>query len=193
MVVRMHNLSKWSRLEPGHALELKGDTLRKIRLEVNCDQPTSFYVGEGAGAVLLGVVQGLELFEFSAEGDVLVVPTTEGDVFYYTVDGGVDATDSLERSFTTLANRRTRNPQLELILWKQEQNMRRRELAIAEEVAAMRAMVAERQGADAETGEVKDEQPAVGAGDGAGGASGAAEASGGAAAPEKVGASDGKS
>jgi len=198
MVVRIHNLSKWSRIEPGNVLHLEGDHLRKIRVEVNCVEPTAFHVLEGDEPVFLAVVQGHQLLEFAAAGTVDLVPSTDGDVWYFTTDGGIDATESIEASFTTIASRKARNPQLELMMWKQEQNMRRREAALAEELAAFRASIAA-QGVDSDTGEVDDDDATAANGTerSSDGDVGAGEATGAGSEPakpaKKAGAADGKS
>lgn len=187
MVVRIHNASKWSRLEVGHMLELPGtDEVRKVRLEVNCPAPTRLDVIIADKPVFLAVVQGYEVVEFSAAGTVVLSADSESDVFYFTNDGDQIAVDRpLAVSFAKVATRRARNPELEMMMFKAEQNIQRRLAAQQEEFEAMREarrLEAEAQGADGETGEVNADDDDQGAGgEDSGGGAGAAGAPGAAA------------
>lgn len=185
MVVRLHNVNKWQRLSPGEVLSLPGplDQPRKVRLEVNCVEPTRFDVVSGpAGAeehFFLAVVTGYQVLEFSVPGDVKVVPTTDGEVWFFTNDGDSIASKNVQAvPFTKIASRRTRNPDLELMMFKMEQNQKRREAALR---AEMQALMAARTPHDLETGEVDDD---MGSGGGAAGDEGTDDppASGGAGA-----------
>lgn len=157
MVVRIHNLTKWHRLPPGGSFNLTGSGLRRVRIEVNCEQPTSFQVIEGEHVAFLAVVQGLETLEFSVSDDIAsLVPTSEGDVWFFTNHGDVEAFDAgFVESFTKLANRRARNPALEQMMFKLEQNMTRRLSRQSEELAAIeRRIEARAASADEQTGEL---------------------------------------
>lgn len=187
MVVRIHNVSKWARLALGEVLELPGAERRKIRIEVNCPAPTRLDLVEGEGRlVFLCVVQGYEVVEFTASGLVHVVPTGDDDMFYFTVDGGEDGASELVDavSFTKIATRRTRNPELERMMWKMQQNTERRFAEQEAELAALRAATAER---EANGREEPDDKAA--AGDAGGEDAGAPE--GAAAEPAAPGAGSG--
>lgn len=183
MVVRIHNVSKWACLAVGHGLSLNGQGVRKVRVEVNCPAPTRFDLLDASDTpVFLAVVQGMETLEFAVESEqAKLVPTSEDEVWYFTNDGDNHANEAVQpESFVKIMNRRTRNPQLELIEWKAKANERRRDAALEAERAEMRAYIASMR-ADGETGEIKD--VAVGDGAGAGGAGGATAPAGGASEP----------
>lgn len=180
MVVRIHNVGKWAVLKAGDMLELNGVEGRRIRVEFNCPAPTRIDAIEGDKATFLAVVQGHEVVEFVAGAQVHLVATSEDEVWYFTNDGQEVAAVRPEAvSFTKIASRRARNPELERMMFKMEQNMQRRMDAQFAELEAMREAMAEREGADPETGELPDENgdgPADGtAGEDAGAAGGGVE------------------
>lgn len=163
MVVRIHNLTKWAKLEPGQALQLPGQHMRKVRIELNAPAPTRLDVLDGAVTTFLAVIQGHEVVEFSVSGEAFLSCTSDDDVWYFTNEGdnvAVSRPDAV--SFTKIATRRARNPELERMMFKLEQNQLRREAKQADEIAALRAALAVRQQAEAaampshdpETGEV---------------------------------------
>nr|QJB21595.1 MAG: hypothetical protein [Microvirus sp.] len=171
MVVRIHNIGKWNVCQPGKVLELAGTHKRKIRLEVNCVAPTRVDVIEGEKGTFLAVVQGYEVIEFVAGAQAHVAFTSDDEVWYFTNDGDEIAAERPEVvSFTKIASRRARNPELELMMFKQQQNINRRLDALAAENAAMRAVMEAAVPHDAETGEVieNDENGGAAAGGPAG-------------------------
>lgn len=193
MVVRIHNVTKWRQLDAGSALKLVGQAGRKVRIEVNCEAPTSFkLVEDDDRPVFLAVVQGLEVLEFGVSADVAdLVASSDGDVWYFTNDGDTHAVEAVQpESFVKIMNRRTRNPQLELIEWRAKQNERRRDAALEDERSQLRAFMAElaaRAGANPETGEVGE----VSSGTSAGASSGATGAAAGSADTANAGAANG--
>lgn len=177
MVVRIHNVAKWAVLQPGQMLELSGQHQRKVRIEFNCPAPTRLDLVEGDKGTFLAVVQGHEVVEFTASGEVHIVPTSEDEVWWFTNDGDQTASATPEAvSFTKIASRRSRNPELERMMFKMEQNMLRRQDALFAEMQAMAQLETPH---DPETGEIEDDEIGGGASDGTGGAD--AGASGGAA------------
>lgn len=164
MVVRIHNVGKWAMLKAGEVLELQGDRLRKIRLEVNCPAPTRFDVVEGEKLTFLAVVVGHETLEFTASADAHVVPTSVEEVWFFTNDGDQVAFDVPGAvSFTKVMNRRARNPEQEMIMFKMEQNMLRRMEAQSAEINALRLVAeAKAAGANIETGELEEDDAANG-------------------------------
>ena len=187
MVIKIHNVTKWSELKPGEALTLRGQEgqPRKVRVELNCVAPTRVDLVEGDGSVwFLGTVEGFEVVEFSTEAaEAQLVPTSEGEVWFFTNDGDQIAVDrSMEaESFTKVMQRRVRNPQLEAIEWKMRQNMERRFAQQAAELEALRAAQAKLAGADPVTGEVEGGEADVGGGASDGAAGGGTPAAGGTA------------
>lgn len=154
MVVRIHNLSKWLALQPGEMLELKGQDKRRVTLEVNCPALTRFDVVIGDVPTFLAVVQGWETLQFSAPAECFLVATSDDEVWYFTNDGDQIAAQRPEAvTFTKIANRRTRNPDLERMMFKMEQNALRREAALRDEIDAMRAAQAEEEDEADEVGD----------------------------------------
>jgi hypothetical protein len=86
--------------------------------------------------------------------------TSESEVWYFTNDGDLIAMERPEAvSFTKIASRRARNPELERMMWKMEQNMERRLAAQRVEMEALRQQL-EAERVDPDTGEVHDEPEA---------------------------------
>lgn len=164
MVVRIHNIGKWSALKPGQILQLAGEHARKIRLEVNCVAPTRVDVIEGGKPTFLAVVQGYEVIEFVAGGEAHVAFTSDDETWYFTNDGDQIAAERPEAvSFTTIANRRARNPELERMMFKMEQNINRRLNHLAAENEELRKARDAATPHDPETGEVKNVENDAGA------------------------------
>lgn len=190
MVVRIHNLTKWSPLKPGDVLELKGLASRPVRIEVNTETTTRLDWIEGEKGTFLAVVNGYEVVEFVAGPEGHLVATSEGEVWFFTNDGDQVATARPEAvSFTKIATRRARNPELERMMYKMEQNMNRRMAAQQAEIEAMLRAQAEADaegGYDPETGEVLVDDE-FGAGDDTGGAGEAAGGEGSGAEPPAAG------
>lgn len=167
MVVRVHNVTKWQELPSGEVLALVGVERRKIRLELNCPEPTRFDLvwkppaAQSEDSVFLGVCDGLDVIEFSAPaGECKVVPTSESEVWFFTNEGDQIAVPRPETAtFTKVATRRTRNHELELMMHRLEQNMARRlglQAAEIERELLRRQEAARAAGADPETGEVNE-------------------------------------
>lgn len=131
MTIRMHNLDKWAQLQAGNVLELVGNDDRRIRLEFNVVERTKIDVIDGNGVTtFLGMVEGYDVVEFYSTATVHVVATPfvdDAEVWYFTNDGEVIASDTPESvSFTRIAGRKERNPELERMMMKLEANMLRR-------------------------------------------------------------------
>lgn len=162
MVVRIHNVSKWLTVPAGEILYLKGDGPRRVRIELNAAAPCRADVvvldqAQRETKTLLGVFQGLETYEFWVDGTAHLILTTDEDVAYFTNDGGQIAEDRPELvSFTSIMNRRARNPQQELMMFKMQQNINRRLDALAAENERLRADIEKVPPHDPETGEIKD-------------------------------------
>lgn len=143
--MRLFNTSKWTKLRAGDVLELPGDDIRNVVVQVNTEAPTRVDVFFGAEpSVFLGVINGLETIEFTAERECYLSFTSEGEVWYFTNSSegnrSSEVGDGLQASsFTKIATRRTRNPELELMMFKQQQNARRNEAKQRAELDALRA------------------------------------------------------
>lgn len=163
MVVRLHNLGKWLLLAPGASFVVQGLGAHQVTVDVNCEQRTPFVVVRNDGSqTFIASVEGMERLIFTAEPDEYLMATSDGAVWFFSNEGDQIAVESFEQSFTRLATRRERNPELELMMWKQNQNMLRRETQMAEQMAEFRADMAARaaaEGANPVTGEIVDEHP----------------------------------
>lgn len=162
MVIRLHSLSRWKLLEAGKYIEINGERDRKVRVEFNTEAPTRLDLvwteAEETEITFLAVILGMEVVEFHAPAGTAIVATSEGEVWYFTDEGEVVATDKEAVSYTKIMNRRARNPQLEMMMFKMEQNMNARMALMEDEVAArIEAMGVKH---DTATGEVIEDDAA---------------------------------
>lgn len=132
---RMFNLDKWRYLAQGEVIRFTSDRPRTVRLEVNAEDKCKFFVAEGAeDPVFLAVVEGRDALEFSAQGefDLLV---TGGSAAIYTADGDDWSVAEVDgATFTKIVERRMRNPELEYMMFVQNQNMEKRLAQQADEL-----------------------------------------------------------
>lgn len=167
MTIKVRDITKWAKLPDGFAINCVGEGLRRVKLEVNCEAPTRFDVVQGDALTFLAAVEGLKTIEFVVDGPCEVAADTVGEVWFFTQDGEVTSIeDEGAVTFTKIAGRRSRNPELELMMFKAEQRMNARLESQRAEFEAYMAKVGRH---DPETGEVIDEQAQDGAGDAAGG------------------------
>lgn len=157
MALKIGNISRWAKLDPGNVLQF-GDENRsqRLRLEFNTSERTHLVVIDHKERErFLGVIYGHEQVEFTTEGPVTILATTEGEVWWYSRDGETDAMELVhEVPFTKVMQRRARNPELEMMMFKVNQNMERRMQAMQAEIAARVAAVGPH---DLETGEVSND------------------------------------
>ena len=142
MTIKLGSLSRW-KLFPRDALVLAGgEGERRIRIQINSEAGVALYrVVEGVEdqQLVATTPPGLETVEFVAGGNVgLVAATAEGaQVWYQTADDEptfVEVVDPV--IFTKIANRRHRNPEMEEIMFRMQQNMERRLVQTAGEIEA---------------------------------------------------------
>lgn len=183
MVVKLWNISDWEKVDSEQLLLLDGknDQSRKIRLEVNASWPTRVSLMiPGQGVFHLAVVQNVETIEFWYRGQARLsfssaLPgTDEVEAWVYTSDGQRTSFALPDaETFTKIAQRRARNPELEWMQYQMMQNIERRLEQQAEELHR-------RYGADPKTGEIDDgtQDDGDGAGQGAAGAAGDVPAGG---------------
>lgn len=155
MAQKIFNLDKWIRIEEGSALHFTRNKPRNVAIDVNCPGDACFYVliedgdnGENK-QYFLGLARGRDRFEFAVPGTFRLY-VEEGDAFITSSDGEfVHAVVEDPKIFTKVANRRARNPHLEMMDFVMKQNQRafmeqmnaemdRREAAIGERYAAER-------------------------------------------------------
>lgn len=162
MAIKLANISDWERFDAEKLLVLPGGAQsRKIRLEVNCGHPTRFdLMIPDVGVFHLATVEGLETIEFFYAGEARIsavsarVGIDEVDAWFYTADGQVTHAEVPDAvTFTKIAQRRARNPELEYMQFVMNQNIERRLAAQQDEFKRYMASLK----ADPETGEVKDD------------------------------------
>lgn len=129
MALKLNNISDWSAVEAGESVMLPGGRHRKVRLDVNTASRTHITLTTEQGEIcFLGVVDGLETLEFAAEGNLRLdfVNSDDEATWIYTADGqqvAVYAADQMP--YTKPHQRRARNPEIEHLAMKMEQNMLR--------------------------------------------------------------------
>lgn len=186
MVVRIHNIGKWRKVEAlkgKQVLQLPGTGNRKVMLQLNCAGETRVDLVElerdDARTTFLWAGRGMEELEFYAHGVVHVVCTSAEDVYYFTNERAGTAIKNVEAvSFTKIANRRARNPELDAIMLRAEINMNRRLARLVQEMERKYGGAGVR--IDRNTGEVTDETPQDGNGHAGGNAEPEAKPDGGA-------------
>lgn len=159
MTKRIHNVTKWKKLENSKGIAHEGMPNRLIRIDFNTMLPTAvMLVGEGDKHTFLGMVSGLDAIEFRAPTELVhVIADSEGEVWYFTNDGRKVAGDVSDQvTFTDIMSREKRNPQQDLMMWQMQQNAKRREQSLLAEIQRRDADEAERQ-------RVKDEADATAA------------------------------
>lgn len=132
---RMFNLSKWRVVSEGELIRYERDHPRTVRFEVNAPNLVRLdLIEDGREPVFLARVIGRDVIEFSADGS-FDITVDGGECFFYTVEGddwSVEPVD--DRTFTRIVERRSRNPELEHMMYMQQINMERRLEAQAAEL-----------------------------------------------------------
>ena len=126
-MIKLDSLTRWTRLGKGQILELPGETNRRIRLNVNSPGYAGLYTVDADGLpTFLATADRRDVIEFAAEGNVRI-GTQDDDVFVYTAENEPTFT-IIENAevFTQIATRAVRNPDLEYMMFLQEQNIQRR-------------------------------------------------------------------
>lgn len=125
------DLSKWRRLNSA-GVEFPNDKPRKVRLELLAAEPTHVgVVAKGLPAfrngMHIGTIMGYEVISFQIDGPFkLIADTNSAFVWTPELEGVIahEIPDAI--TFTTMMNRRERNPQMELMMHKLNQNVERR-------------------------------------------------------------------
>lgn len=166
MTIKLGSLSRW-RPYMGGAVILAGTPHRErqIRLHFNCESETAIYrvFADTDDQQLISVVPaGHETVEFHAAGEVrfIAVPISGTEVWYQTADiepTYIEVSDP--EIFTRIATRRHRNPELEEMMYRMQENMERRFAMQAHEFEA--ALQRRR---DEENAEANDQGAVAGSG-----------------------------
>ncbi|MGB3645285.1 MAG: hypothetical protein WBA15_12475 [Mesorhizobium sp.] len=127
-MIKLDSLSRWRALEAGSVLTLPGGKVeRRIRLQVNSPGRAALYVvGDGGEMSFLAAPDGRDVVEFSAAGDVRLT-TTAQDVFCHVAE--LEPTSFVvedAETYTKVMQRRSRNPELEQMMFLMNLNMDRR-------------------------------------------------------------------
>lgn len=148
MTIKLNSLDRWKELPPGQSINfdhgVEGQE-RRIRLHLNLADQTAFYVENKDGPRFLCVAgPGLETVEFSAFGKIAVMAEDASDSVHYQTaeDEPTFAVVVDPVIFTKIANRRHRNPELEEMMFRMNQNMERR---LAQQAGEIEAAFARRQ------------------------------------------------
>ncbi|MCZ7500836.1 hypothetical protein [Agrobacterium sp. ST15.13.015] len=159
MVVKLNSLSRWLSLDSTKAILFSGtaDAERCVRIQFNLEAVTTFYIGkdEADADLLCTIGPGQETVEFYARGDFYVFAEKDaGMVKYQSADLEPTFSEVVDPViFTKIANRRHRNPELEEMMFRMNQNLERRLAAQAHEFEAAleRRRMEEENGRPAET------------------------------------------
>lgn len=169
---RVFNLAKWRFMRDGSAMTFSNTKRRTVILDVNAPDEVRFYVVQDPEAVrnnperlsdqeagressgddaddkqdltFVGLVKGRDRLEFAVDGAFDLV-VEGGGAYVYSADGQDIATRIVAPLiFTRIANRRARNPHLELIQYQMRLNMERMQDQLAEELERREKAFAER-------------------------------------------------
>lgn len=119
------DLTKWRPIGTA-GIDFPTDKPRKVRLELLAADEVTVAVKFDKRSMPIGVFHGYEVISFQMQGPFTL--TCDGQCFVWTPElettGAVEIPDAIP--FTTMMNRRERNPQLELLMHKMNQNVERR-------------------------------------------------------------------
>nr|QJB21439.1 MAG: hypothetical protein [Microvirus sp.] len=126
-MINLEEVSRFVRCPEGQGLELPGER-RRVRLEVNTSAPCQIMLQTGPDDMRFLVnVNGRETVQFIAPGPVTLWPDCDGEVWWWTSEMETTATVIEEPEiFTKIAERKPRNPELERIAAKMQENADRR-------------------------------------------------------------------
>lgn len=129
---KINNLSRWVVLDEGQRVDFPNPKPRVVRLDVNAPSAACLYIftdpngEESADPLFLARVEGRDLVEFHSEG-AFGLTVEGGSVNLYTVDGDDPSFRLVEpQAFVKVIERRRRNPEVEFIMHKMQQNLDRR-------------------------------------------------------------------
>lgn len=126
-MIKLDSLSRWMPLKVGDTLVLEGDIHRRIRLHVNSPKRSSlFFVNEDGEVQFLAAPVGRDVVEFAAAG-TLKISTDDEDVYVYSSETEQTCTIIPDaETFTKIAERAARNPDIEYLMHQQQINLNRR-------------------------------------------------------------------
>lgn len=123
---RIFNWDDWNTLVDGGEADFDGTHERRVVLEVNAEDKVRLYVEEEGTWHFLALVEGRDEVHFAVGGGFAL--RCEGGTAHFktaeTADWSVEPVD--DTTFTTLMERRIRNPDLELMMYQANLNVERR-------------------------------------------------------------------
>jgi hypothetical protein len=146
MVMKLNSLARWAVLPAGSAIVFEGraDAEKRVRLSLNLEAVTSFFIRDKSGHRFLCTCgPGLEVIEFSVAGSFDVFPEEKAGIVQYHCAAHEEAFTVVDdpKIFTKIASRRSRNPEMEEIMYRMNANMERR---LAMQTSEMEAAFAAR-------------------------------------------------
>lgn len=134
--IKLNAIDRWKRAD-GNLLTFEGVGARRIRLHLNSPGVAlAWLVHDEGDPQFLGRVEGYQTIEFYAAGSVKI--GIEGsDVWWSCAEVEPTFVEVIDPViFTRIANRRHRNPELEEMMFRMQQNMERRLAQQAGEIEA---------------------------------------------------------
>jgi len=135
-MLNLNEMDKFVLVPQGSYLELANDKRRVVKLELNTSEPCQLRLQVGSDDYrFLANVHGRETISFVADGPVGIWPDCDGEVWWWCPEmesTHVQLVD--EETFTRVANRRQRNPELERMMQKMHENAERRMAQVVGEV-----------------------------------------------------------
>lgn len=138
---RILSLYDWRHLPFDSQATITSDIMhqRSVRVRVNAPEPMALYVKQAdmEDEIFLAHIVGLDEIQFEIEGSYSLI-ARGGDVWFDTLDGSNPSVEPVEpASFTQIVERRVRNPEMELIQRKMEENIQRRMDAMTAQVSSI--------------------------------------------------------
>lgn len=133
---RIQNIKSWKQVRDGGALNLSGQDLRRVRLDVNAPGPVRIWYADGNGELaFLAFVTGRDVIEFQAGSGDFSLTVDGGECWFQSVDGE-DLSFSIPDAevLTRIVDRRPRNHELELMNYHMNANIERRYAAMREDM-----------------------------------------------------------
>lgn len=172
---RIQNINAWKQVRDCGALNMSGQELRRVRIDVNAPGPVRLWYANGNGEIsFLALVTGRDVIEFQASSGDFSLMVDGGECWFLTVDGE-DMSFAIPDAeiLTKIVDRRPRNHDLELMNYLMNQNMERRYAAMREDMerewarreAAGKASAAQPLVAGDEKPAGSESKPAASAGD----------------------------
>lgn len=157
---KLQAITQWAQMPAGQYFDMDGKK-RWVVIDFNVDRLTRLDVVKDGKVYFLAALQpgvGPTRVEFSVDGHCAIIPTTDGEVWFYTDDGDRVNFAVTTKSFTKLEQRMEMTPELEVTILKANIRLeqRRREVAELKLIQQQRDQAAAAN-ADPETGEVDDE------------------------------------